>query len=143
VTQTGSPDPLGRRSLFWATGTTSGETPVPAKDRPLGKLAFYSDAQPNGASAAGKDSRVGGVAGSAKKAMRSAMSGIGALSSMAPVTVECSECEVRSDVGVHQFVALHLPVWLWRPGKGYTRLMTCPACRQRTWISASWRPWEN
>jgi hypothetical protein len=144
VTATGAPDPLGRRSLFWATGTTAGSVAKTEKDRPLGKLAFYSDAQPNGANASGPaGSRVGAAAGSAKKAVRSAVSGIEALSLLAPVTIECSACEERSVVGVHQFVALHLPVWLWRPGKGYTRLMSCPACKKRAWVSASWRPWEN
>jgi len=44
---------------------------------------------------------------------------------------------------VAQFMALHLPFWLWRPGRGYARLMTCPACRRRSWLSASWRPWNT
>lgn len=144
MTATGSPDPLGRRSLFWATGTQAGDSPKVEKDRPLGKLAFYSDVQPNGGDSLHADSsRIGAVTGPAKKAVRSAFSGIEALSLMAPVTVECSSCEERSVVGVHRFVALHLPVWLWKPGKGYSRLMTCPACKKRSWVSASWRPWEN
>ncbi len=36
------------------------------------------------------------------------------------------------------YLVLHLPLWLWRPGRGYTRLMRCPACSRRTWLSASW-----
>jgi hypothetical protein len=60
-----------------------------------------------------------------------------------PVVVDCSSCGVRSEVSVTQFLTLHLPFWLWRPGRGYARLMTCPACRKRTWLSATWRPFSR
>jgi hypothetical protein len=53
------------------------------------------------------------------------------------ITLDCSACGARSDVPLFEFAMLHMPLWLWRPGRGYTRLMTCPACRKRTWISAS------
>ncbi|MFZ0665988.1 MAG: hypothetical protein WAM97_09540 [Acidimicrobiales bacterium] len=149
MSSAGSPDPLGRRSLFWATGTVEEGSRV--ENRPLGKLAFYSEASSSGGRSSDKHSsdiadgasERSSVAGSAKKAVRSAVSGIEALSYLAPVTVECSKCKTTSEVPMHQFFALHLPIWLWRPGRGYTRLMTCPSCRRRAWLSASWRPWSN
>jgi hypothetical protein len=58
-------------------------------------------------------------------------------------TLHCSSCRVRSQVDLVEYVVLHLPLWLWRPGRGYTSLMTCPACRRRTWISASWTSWSR
>jgi len=54
------------------------------------------------------------------------------------LTVQCSSCRVCSQVDLVEFVILHLPLWLWRPGRGYTRFMSCPACRRRTWMSANW-----
>ena len=62
---------------------------------------------------------------------------------MSPVTVECSSCGAVRDIDVLEYMVLHLPLWLWRPGRGYTRFMTCPACRRRTWVSASWTPWSR
>jgi hypothetical protein len=57
-----------------------------------------------------------------------------------PITLTCSRCAVDSDVDVVRFVMLHLPMWFWRPGRGYTSLMRCPACGKRTWLSTTWRP---
>jgi hypothetical protein len=54
------------------------------------------------------------------------------------LTLHCSSCRVQSQVDLVEYIVLHLPIWLWRPGRGYTRFMTCPACRRRTWVSASW-----
>jgi len=74
-------------------------------------------------------------------ALRGALGGAldGAIS---PVVVECSSCGATSEVSMASFLALHFPFWLWRPGRGYARFMTCPACRRRCWLSASWRPWD-
>ncbi len=55
-----------------------------------------------------------------------------------PIVLECSACHGRSEVDMLDYLVLHLPLWLWRPGRGYTRLMRCPACSRRTWLSASW-----
>jgi hypothetical protein len=54
------------------------------------------------------------------------------------LTLQCSSCRVLSRVDLIEYIVLHLPIWLWRPGRGYTRFMTCPACRRRTWVSATW-----
>jgi hypothetical protein len=59
------------------------------------------------------------------------------------LTLHCSSCRVRSQVDLVEYVVLHLPLWFWRPGRGYTRFMSCPACRRRTWISASWTSWSR
>jgi hypothetical protein len=59
------------------------------------------------------------------------------------LVLHCSSCRVRSQVDLVEYFVLHMPVWLWRPGRGYTRFMMCPACRRRTWISASWTSWSR
>jgi hypothetical protein len=59
------------------------------------------------------------------------------------LTLQCSSCRVRSQVDLIEYIVLHLPLWLWRPGRGYSRFMTCPACRRRTWVSASWTSWSR
>ncbi|MHB8594881.1 MAG: hypothetical protein ACYDB3_11230, partial [Acidimicrobiales bacterium] len=60
-----------------------------------------------------------------------------------PVSLDCSSCGAHSDVEVAGYLLLHLPFFLWRPGRGFTRFLMCPACRRRTWISASWNPWSS
>jgi hypothetical protein len=59
------------------------------------------------------------------------------------VVLLCSTCGFRSDVDPMHFLSLHLPVWFWRPGRGFTRFLTCPNCKRRTWMSASWRPFDK
>lgn len=155
-----APDPLGKRALFWAPAErhehgprTSDEGDVP------GKHALFTDAgsatlpsggrprvRPSGSDAGPVDHassrRVAADGGSldihhiADPAQLERPSGSGMFGSL---TLQCSSCRVRSQVDLVEFVVLHLPLWFWRPGRGYTRFMTCPACRRRTWISASWR----
>lgn len=134
-------DPLGKRALFWVPGAgdraddppppvagPAGAT-APLADRaarprrePTGKHALFSAPEPGDAAGPA------GVAGTA----RSAGAGLGA------VQLRCATCGSWSTVSVLQFARLHLPVFLWRPGRGFARFMTCPACRRRAWISASW-----
>jgi hypothetical protein len=146
-----APDPLGRRSLFWATGVGA-RLPEPGDDtRPLGKHAFYSQAPPgtrrskisprtNGKA---NEPAPPGKATGTRGASRWDRLGLGSSGVLGPVVVDCSSCKVRTEVGVGEFAALHLPFWLWRPGRGYARRMTCPSCGRRAWLSASWRPWER
>jgi len=60
-----------------------------------------------------------------------------------PISLSCSKCGTHTDVDILKYLVLHLPWWLWRPGRGYTSLMKCPACGQRAWVSASWSPWQR
>jgi hypothetical protein len=57
-----------------------------------------------------------------------------------PISLSCSKCGTHTDVDILKYLVLHLPWWLWRPGRGYTSLMKCPACGKRAWVSASWGP---
>jgi hypothetical protein len=143
-----SSDPLGRRSLFWAQAAD--EESSRREQRPLGKHAFYSGASggrgaKRGESRLDGDVDIGALAGRVSRSPWSRIgAGLGVAQSVAgPVVVECSSCRERSEVSVGQFVTLHFPFWVWRPGRGYARLMTCPACRHRAWLSASWRPWSR
>ena len=60
-----------------------------------------------------------------------------------PIGLSCSKCGTHTDVDILKYLVLHLPWWLWRPGRGYTSLMKCPACGQRAWVSASWGPGKD
>ena len=141
---TESPDPLGKRALFWAPAERDEGGPRRAAERDVpGKHALFSDE----ARAVGHQgpSRVPDRPSDVPRPARPAparlpRAGRGILSS---ITVDCSTCGARSEIHMTEFVMLHLPVWLWRPGRGYTRFMTCPACRRRTWVSASWAPWAR
>jgi hypothetical protein len=125
-----SSDPLGRRSLFWAGSSEEERDVREIGSRPLGRHAFYSG---DSESKAKKPKKPKATADTGARRFPAPIP-------VAPVVVECSKCKVRSEVSVPQFLALHLPFWLWRPGRGYARLMTCPACRRRAWLSATWRP---
>ncbi len=54
------------------------------------------------------------------------------------VDVCCRSCGDSRVITVPEFIMLHWPFWIWLPGKGYTRLIRCPGCGERSWISASW-----
>jgi hypothetical protein len=136
---TDAPDPLGKRALFWAPAERDEGGPRrPAERDAPGRHALFSD------EARASVTRTRPVALERVVAEphddRRFGAGRGLLS---PIAVDCSRCGVRSEIHVTEFVMLHLPVWLWRPGRGYTRFMTCPSCRRRTWVSASWAPWAR
>jgi hypothetical protein len=156
-----APDPLGKRALFWAPAERHEHGPRnPDEDAVPGKRALFSDAGSASAPSAGRarirpsetdpgpvdhvSSRRRALAdGGSREARRAAEadhlerpSGSGMFGTL---RLQCSSCRVQSQVDLVEFIVLHLPLWLWRPGRGYTRFMTCPACRRRTWMSASWR----
>jgi hypothetical protein len=62
---------------------------------------------------------------------------------VAMIGLTCSRCGTHTDVNMLRYATLHMPVWLWRPGRGYTSFMKCPACSRRTWVSATWAPWRR
>ena len=138
---TDAPDPLGKRALFWAPAERDEGGPRRPAERDVpGKHALFSDeARAVGHQAATPSSPWSAPPAAPRRAAGPAPVG-GLLSS---ITVDCSTCGARSEIHVAEFLMLHLPIWLWRPGRGYTRFMTCPACRRRTWVSASWAPWAR
>jgi hypothetical protein len=124
-------DPLGKRALFWAPATRVEDPPRPGDEVPedVGKYALYtrfSDPLPDAAAETDRPSSFPP----------------GVMGLVPPVEMACSSCGARSQVDVLRYLALHAPFFLWRPGRGYTRFMTCPSCRHRTWLSASWTPWS-
>jgi len=153
-----APDPLDKRALFWAPAERHDDGPRNAAEcDTTGKHALFSPEARSGLSRRGQPGARRGAGPAPNPAPRagreptfvssphrSTRSGPGALGAvLTPVTVDCSTCGARSEVRPTEFVLLHLPIWLWRPGRGYTRFMTCPACRRRTWVSASWVPWAR
>lgn len=54
------------------------------------------------------------------------------------LVVECSRCHGRTRVSYGAFVRAHLPLWLWVPGRRFSRWLTCPACGRRAWLAAHW-----
>jgi len=57
------------------------------------------------------------------------------------VIVQCSDCGVSSELSYTEFVSANLPIGMWFPpiGVRFNRRMTCPECRQWTWMRARWR----
>lgn len=134
-----APDPLGKRALFWAPAERDEDGPRRPEECDVpGKHALFSDEARTGGPGVHPAPALGGPAGTARAVMGAGLGGL-----FGPVAVECSACGARTEIRVAEFALLHLPLWLWRPGRGYTRFMTCPACRRRTWVSASWASWTR
>lgn len=128
---TDAPDPLGKRALFWAPGASGEEIVLPGqKEKVTGKRALFS--------AVTEQTRP-----DEKVPDHRDVDPRGAGRLLPPVAVHCSSCGALTEVDVMDFVSLHVPFFLWRPGRGFTRFMTCPSCRRRSWISASWTPWSS
>jgi hypothetical protein len=158
-----SPDPLGKRALFWApaerheagprrpgekrvlpgrhalfSGTGIGTptvTPKKKTGRPRPQLSPTPPvraARPLRAQAA-RPPR-------ARTPMTKVEAPAPPKSDGGPISLSCSKCGTHTDVDILRYLVLHLPWWLWRPGRGYTSLMKCPACGKRAWVSASWAP---
>jgi len=143
---TDAPDPLGKRALFWAPAERDEGGPRRAAERDVpGKYALFSDEARATRTSTGPVTpferpvrKTPGPPGTHATSAPARTRGI-----LSSIIVDCATCGARSEVHVSEFLMLHLPIWLWRPGRGYTRFMTCPACRRRTWVSASWTPWAR
>ncbi len=135
-----SRDPLGKRALFWAPAERVEDDPRrPPAPSVRGKHALFSaaDSVDNASARQPEFARTARSTPDSFRDQASPRPVRGPARILGPVTVDCSACGSRTDVDLFEYLLLHLPWWLWRPGRGFTRLMTCPACRRRTWISAS------
>jgi hypothetical protein len=54
------------------------------------------------------------------------------------LVLECSSCHGRTRVSYVDFAFRQLPFTVWTPWRRHSRLMRCPACGRRTWLSARW-----
>jgi hypothetical protein len=144
------PDPLGKRALFWAPAERDDGPPKPAERDATGKHALFSQEARASPVLSGPGRRLAALAANDKPRRAAASDRShdrgGAESEQSGgrvlpgIAVSCSSCGASSRVDVLEFLLLHLPLWVWKPGRGYTRFMTCPSCRRRTWVSASWAP---
>ena len=57
-----------------------------------------------------------------------------------PLSLECSSCGVTTGLSYADFARLNFPVSIWIPWRKFSRLLACPACHRRTWVSVSWHP---
>ncbi len=122
------PDPLGKRALFWAPAGRTDDAP---DTRPAGKRALFSAySEPDPPRPAARPRRRAAPAPAAEDGR----GGFGRL------WLQCGTCGGRRAVDLLTYARLHLPVFVVRPGRGFTRFMTCPTCRRRTWLSVSWKP---
>jgi len=134
VTPTGAPKRNGRtRPPLRASVPATPRRPAPKPATPKRPAA---DATPKARPAAGRRPPAGPRRpSSAPKRVAQPAPGV---PPSGPITLTCSRCGAHSDVDVLRYVVLHFPLWFWRPGRGYTSLMRCPACGKRTWLSATW-----
>ena len=162
-----APDPLGKRALFWAPAERQEAGPRgPEKRIPPGRNALFSAAgtvpapttpkrtarprpQMSGTPRPVRAVRPARPAASRPATARPPRARPSApkveapapevVKQGGPISLSCSKCGTHTGVDIRKYLVLHFPVWLWRPGRGYTSLMKCPACGQRAWVSASWR----
>ena len=118
-----SPDPLGKRALFWVPSAADAGSETPGAGTtvalPVGKRALFSGARP------APDSMVN--------------SSGNPLAERGTVTVVCEQCTQTSRVGVLDLLIFQFPVGVWLPRGRFDHRMTCPSCRKRTWCSVSLR----
>ncbi|HXW32280.1 MAG TPA: hypothetical protein VEJ21_04240 [Acidimicrobiales bacterium] len=130
------PDPLGRRALFWAPAERQEDPAMPGEEpEDVGKYALFS--RFSDAVEPVDDDEMPSTLSNGPPGAPPVRQGL-----LPPVTVHCSSCGAHSEVDLFGYLALHVPFFVWLPGKGFTRYMTCPVCRRRNWVSASWTPWS-
>jgi len=160
------PDPFGKRSLYWAPAQrVEPEPEPPARSPRLGRLALFSTSAPAARAGRNTSSPARSAAGSAAQApLRSRPRGgyrsgakdpakdsfvaggpvrFGDPPQIGLIELHCSSCDARSEVDLFEYARLHVPFFVWRPGRGFTRWMKCPVCVRRTWVSASWVSWPR
>jgi hypothetical protein len=157
-----APDPLGKRALFWAPAERHDAGPRgPEKRIAPGRQALFSASATKATSSpAKKNGRPrtqsnGTPLNGTRRPARAARPARAQSATVkveprkpdvrrgGPISLSCSKCGTHTDVDILKYMTLHLPWWFWRPGRGYTSLMKCPACGKRAWVSASWSPWQR
>lgn len=118
-----SPDPLGKRALFWVPSGAESDPESPGAGAtvtlPVGKRALFSGARPE------PDSLVNSAGNP--------------IAERGSVTVVCEDCAQASRVGMLDLLIFQFPFGAWLPRGRFDHRMTCPACRKRTWCSVSLR----
>jgi hypothetical protein len=158
-----APDPLGKRALFWAPAERHEAGPRRPEKRILpGRHALFSAGTVAPTTTPKKNGRPRPQLSGAPPARmvrsprpqtarppraRTVPTKVEAPPPQnhggGPISLSCSKCGTHTGVDILKYLMLHLPWWLWRPGRGYTSLMKCPACGQRAWVSASWGPGQH
>jgi hypothetical protein len=131
----GGPDPMGKRALYWlpvdelavtgegaddassrSRGTDPGRfDPRSPHARPAGKHALFSSATPAGDEESADSSQVD------------------PLPQRGMFVITCSSCGSVSRTTLFDVILLNLPFGVWVPLRTFSRWMTCPACRRRSW----------
>jgi hypothetical protein len=117
-----SPDPLGKRALYWAPsaapvdGQPSGSSTVAL---PVGKRALYSGAKAEADSVS--------------------VTSDNPLVERGVFAVQCQRCGQLSRIGLVDLFIFQFPIGVWIPRGRFDRRMTCPSCRKRSWCSVSLR----
>ncbi len=117
-----TPDPLGKRALFWVPAAGGSKESHPAATTvalPVGKRALYSGAR-------------------AEKHSLLATSE-NPLVDRGTFTIECERCHQTSHVGLLDIFIYQFPFAGWLPRGKYDRRITCPSCRKRAWCSVTLR----
>jgi hypothetical protein len=159
-----APDPLGKRALFWAPAERheGGPRRPTEKAIPPGRHALFSAAgtvlpketpkkngrprPPLSGTARPRTARLPRPQAARPPRARTPPTKVETAAPAqpkGPISLSCSKCGTHTGVDILKYLVLHLPWWLWRPGRGYTSLMKCPACGQRAWVSASWGPGKD
>lgn len=118
-----SPDPLGKRALFWVPSGREGGGQGPVAGStvalPVGKRALFSGARAESDSllATSRDP----------------------LADRGSFTVVCERCGQSSHVGALDLLIFQFPVGVWLPRGRFDHRMTCPVCRKRAWCSVALR----
>jgi hypothetical protein len=142
-----SPDPLGKRALFWfpieepdPPAVTRRWSFVPdrgakARTSTKGKRALYTSTDGSRRSttvvAAGTPQDPADLGD--RQRVVEAKSGTG----RGVFAVRCSSCASVTAVGLLELVALHTPFTAFVPLRRFDHWMRCPACRRRTWAGVT------
>lgn len=142
-----SPDPLGKRALFWFPIEESDPPAVTrrwffapdrgadARTSTKGKRAFYTSTDRSHrlatVAAAGSPRDPADLADRQRAGESKSGTGRGVFA------VRCSSCASVTAVGLLELVALHTPFTAFVPLRRFDHWMRCPACRRRTWAGVT------